>query len=168
MHNHEDDLMQSPRNYNAVLHSAHLLLKSHPHAAEVFACALGKTANTVRNELNPNLPSYKLGLIDAIEMMATTQCYSLLYQINAMLGFVAVPVDASPKVEGKLLDQFCSWQASVGQTCQTIYDAIEDDVITPTELNSITRAGNIKVAHWFKMQIVLQNKAEADHGSFKR
>lgn len=160
--------MQSQRNYNAVLHSAHLLLKSHPQAAELFAYTLGKTANTVRNELNPNLPNHKLGLIDAIEMMATTNCFSLLYQINALLGFVAVPVEASAKTEGKLLDQFCEWQASVGQTCQSIYDAIEDDVITPLELNSITRAGNIKVAHWFKMQVVLQNKAEADHAAFKR
>ncbi|WP_288388967.1 phage regulatory CII family protein [uncultured Alteromonas sp.] len=161
----EDELMQSQRNYNAVLHAAHLLLKSHPSAAEMFACSLGKTPNTVRNELNPNLPNYKLGLIDAVEMMNCTECFSLLFQINAMCGFVAVPVDLSEKPTERVLDKFCQWQAAVGRTCQSIYDAIEDDVITPTELNAITSAGNKKMAQWFGVQVALQQEAERNHVS---
>lgn len=156
--------MQSQRNYSAVLHAAHLLLKSRDHAAEYFAFALGKSPNTVRNELNPNLPTFKLGLVDAIEMMNLTEVYSLLYQINAMCGFIAVPIAPQARTERKLLDTFCQWQSSVGGACSAIYDAIEDGIITPQELNAITRAGNTKMAQWVNVQQVLQSEAEKHHG----
>lgn len=156
--------MQSPHKYNAVLHAAHLLLKSLPHAAERFAIHLGKKPNTVRNELNPNIPEFKLGLLDALEMMHVSGNYSLLYQMNAACGFIAVPAAVSIPHDKKLLDVFCQWQASVGATCQSIFDAMEDEVITPAEMNTITRAGNHKMGEWVRMQNALQLESEKVYG----
>ncbi|AYA63844.1 phage regulatory CII family protein [Alteromonas sp. RKMC-009] len=156
--------MQSQRNYNAVLHSAHLLLKSKPQAAEEFAYHLGKTANSVRNELNPNLPNHKLGVVDALEMMNVAGVYSLLYQMAAACGFAVVPVQyLNISDDSRLLDNFCKWQAAVGNTCQSIFEAIEDDMITPHELNNITKAGNQKMVQWFNVQHALEAEAKKHH-----
>ena len=86
--------MQNQAKYNAVLHAAHLLLKAMPQAAEQYGMLLNKTPNSVRNELNPNLPGHKLGVLEALEMMNYSQAYGLLYQMCAACGFVAVPMAA--------------------------------------------------------------------------
>ncbi|MBU2979038.1 phage regulatory CII family protein [Alteromonas sp. C1M14] len=153
--------MQSQRNYNAVLHAAHLLLKSKPQAADEFAKKLGKSPNSVRNELNPNLIGHKLGLIDALDMMNIAGTYSLLYQMAAACGFIVVPGQyLNVGEDSRLLDKFCKWQAAVGNTCQSIFDAIEDDMITPLELNNITKAGNQKMIQWFNVQHALELEAQ--------
>lgn len=156
--------MQNQRNYSAVLHAAHLLLRAMPQAAEQYAATLNKSPNTVRNELNPNLPGYKLGMLDLLEMMNQAQAYGPLFQMCASCGFMAVPLPKQIVADAHLIDSLCLWQSAVGTTCQTIYEAIEDDIVTPTELNAISKAANNKISHWFAVQETLRRESEKIHG----
>lgn len=157
--------MQNQQKYNAVLHAAHLLLRSMPHAAEQFGVALNKNPNTIRNELNPCLPGHKLGMLDALEMMNMSESYGLLYQLNAACGFMAIPLPKQVIQEQQLIDGLCLWQSAVGAACQTIYEAIEDDVITTNEFNAISNAGNHKMSQWFHVQETLRKRSELDYGN---
>ncbi|WP_296053203.1 phage regulatory CII family protein [uncultured Alteromonas sp.] len=156
--------MQNQAKYNAVLHAAHLLLKAMPQAAEQYGVLLNKSPNSVRNELNPNLPGHKLGVLEALEMMNYSQAYGLLYQLCAACGFVAVPMPRELVTDHHLIDVLCRWQSSVGGACQTICEALEDNIVTPSEFNRISGAANVKMGNWFVLQERLRKESEKCHG----
>lgn len=71
------------------------------HKATLLAPVLGKHPATLSNEANPNYPTAKLGLVDAVLLSKWTNDLELLNTFGAEMRCMIVPLAADvPGVEG--------------------------------------------------------------------
>ena len=148
------------KEYIPVMHAAHQLVAR--HGATDFARVLKKTPNSILNMVNINLTGPKLGLLDALRMMRHSGRYELLQRLCAACGFVAVPVTPAMTLNGCVVQALTQWQASIGNTAQTIHDALEDHIITPNERQCIEQAGLHKISAWWSLMDNLRSLEKPD------
>jgi len=108
--------------------------------AAALAPKLGKSAATLSNEVNADMPSHKAGLEDSVTLQAVTGDYRVLQTYAAELGHLAVPLpdfDRSAVSDVALLGQMTAWQAAMGRTMQQIHDALADGDVDADEAEGI-------------------------------
>ena len=136
--------------YNVIYSAAHRLV--HRNNPDLLAKVLGKTGNTLRNEVNPNLTGPKLGLVDAVKLTLETNDFTLLQACNMACGYLAVPLMAIRVTDDKtLIEDWADWQQSVGKTCESITEALADNTVTPNELAEIQAAGLRKTTAFLQL-----------------
>lgn len=103
---------------------------------------VGKASGTISNEVNPDVPSHKLGLDDAVALQHATGDYRILEAMASSLHHVAMPLpDYALCSDVELLIKFSEWQSRMGRTCEHIHDTLADGKITRQEAERIRRAG---------------------------
>lgn len=136
--------------YNVIYTAAHRLV--HRNNPDELAKVLGKTGNSLRNEVNPNLTGPKLGLVDAVKLTLATDDFTLLQACNMACGYLAVPLMSIKVTDDKtLIQDWAEWQNSVGKTCEAITDALNDNKVTPNELAEIQAAGLRKTGAFLQL-----------------
>lgn len=140
----------SQQQYNVIYSAAHRLV--HRNNPDELAKVLGKTGNSLRNEVNPNLNGPKLGLVDTVKLTLATNDFTLLQACNMACGYLAVPLMSIKTTDDKtLIEDWAAWQHSVGKTCEAITEALDDNKVTPNELAEIQAAGLRKTTAFLQL-----------------
>lgn len=146
--------------YTSIANAAYQLV--HKSNVETLAKLLGKTPNTLRNEVNLNIAGAKLGLFDAVKISASTKDVSLIQACCQQLGYIAIPLNNFDIKTESILADWAMWQSAVGATCKTIKEALEDNKITPRELADIQAAGLIKTSNFLSLLSSLEALAKEE------
>ena len=128
----------------AVYNLVHGFRHNGKKGAVAIAPFLGKSANSVSNEVNPDYEGAKFGLDDAVQAELIAKQYPILHAHAQMLNHACFPLPCPNIGAGDvaLLSTFSNWQAAMGTTCQHIHNALEDGQITPAEYRMIADAGH--------------------------
>lgn len=129
-----------------------------------LAPMLGKSASLLSNEVNPDYPSAKFGLDDAVAAELAADQYPILQAHAAATGHVChrLPAPDLTICDTELLSLFAEWQSAMGVTCQAIREALSDGRITYSESRSIQSAGNRHMMRFMEFLSRLYRIAEAD------
>lgn len=133
---------QDPRDIasSSIEDAAHFLVHSIPGGAQAVAGILGKSRNTLSNEVNPYMPRHKFGLLDAVRTMKAFNQFSLLKTIAQDCGFAVIPVGRFEGVaDTELLDLYANWHAEIGDTAIALRAALDDGRITEEEYRKIEK-----------------------------
>jgi len=104
---------------------------------------LGRSPAVISNEVNPEVTSHKQSLEDSIPVQLLTVDFRILHAYSHALHHVALQLPALPEVSDvELLNQFARWQALMGETCEHIRQALEDNRVEPRELREVSKAGH--------------------------
>ncbi|MEJ1487190.1 MAG: phage regulatory CII family protein [Candidatus Sedimenticola sp. (ex Thyasira tokunagai)] len=144
--------MSYKKETTALERAAKNLVKQFEHdgktGAQAMAPFLGKEPNTVSNEVNPNYPQAKLGLLDAVLMELAAQQYPLLHEHARMTHHICLPLPDPKHIAGdaSLFERFVAWQGAMGRTCQHIHEAFDPEGdqgagISHNEAEAIAQAG---------------------------
>lgn len=118
----------------SVMDAAYRLAHGYPGGIPALAARMGKSANTLQHECNPNTTGHKLGLADAALMTALSGDPSIAQALaRAARGvFVQLPTDGSVSDEA-LLEQFATLVQDFGQVGASMNEALADGRVTPRE-----------------------------------
>jgi len=120
--------------------AAHHLVHSVSGGAQAVAEILGKSRNTLSNEVNPYMPRHKFGLLDAVRTMKAFNNFSLLQTIAQHCGFAVIPVGCFEGVaDTELLDLYANWHAEIGDTAIALKETLADGVISEDEYRRIEK-----------------------------
>lgn len=75
-----------------VLHAALNLVHNHPGGAQDLGPKIGKAGSTLSHEVNPQYPSAKLGLLDAVKLSVVSGNRAVLNAFAAECGCLALPL----------------------------------------------------------------------------
>lgn len=128
-------------NCMSVADSAYHTVHSYPGGAAALQVRMGKS--NLSAEVNPNIPTAKLGLEDAVKVQALSGDHRILLAMCMELGYQP-PQRMHAGCEGApaaLAGNVALSQAAkeFGDVVTTTAAALADDVITPNELRAITQ-----------------------------
>ncbi|PHS23518.1 MAG: hypothetical protein COA83_09780 [Methylophaga sp.] len=103
-----------------------------------IAARTNMNSGTLQNKVNPTMEGHHLTFKEAINIMATTQDFRLLYAACAELGHACVPMDDEHGVSDlEFLTQFSASMAEVGELSLAIKDAFADGRISKREVSMV-------------------------------
>lgn len=124
----------------AVEDAAYQMVHQVPGGAKTVALLLGKSQNTVSNEVNKLMPRHKFGLLDAIVIMREYEDYQLLKTINQLCGFALLPLGRFQGIaDMELLDLYSNWHAEIGDAAIAVREALSDGEISRAEFERIQK-----------------------------
>lgn len=139
--------------------------KSGQRGAAVLGPKLGKSANSLSNEVNPDVGTHKPGLEDSITLQLITGDFQVLRAYANALHHVAIPLpDFETVSDVELLNQFAAWPAALGRTCQEIHSSLEDGRVDPIELRMVKARGFAHIAKFFQFLQRMEQIAEPIDG----
>ena len=116
-----------------------------------LSSALGKSANTLANELNPEQPNHKLGLVDAIYLMHIAHDARPLKAIAACLNHTVIGLgDFTATNDVELLDQYAKWHSEIGDVAREVSLALGDGRITRNEYHRVLKEGMDQIQQFFE------------------
>jgi hypothetical protein len=145
----------------AAWRTVHEFRRGAQSGANAIGPLVGKAPGTISNEVNPDVPSHKLGLDDAVALQHATADYRILGAMASSLHHIAMPLpDYAPCSDVELLIKFSEWQARMGRTCEHIHDALADSKITQAEADRVRRAGHHQMRAFFEFLHRLETLVE--------
>lgn len=106
--------------------------------AVALAPRVGMPAGTLSNKANPTMPDHKLGLVESVVVMISSDDYRILHALNAAVGHCGYrlpPHSNSSDVE--ILDAYAAAHEKTGLKARAIRDALKDGNITTSELADV-------------------------------
>ncbi|AWL12791.1 hypothetical protein HMF8227_02339 [Saliniradius amylolyticus] len=139
--------------------------------ARYFETLLGKKPNVLSNEVNPNTPTHKLGLLDSLLMQLDTSDFSILHTCNHVCGFQAVALGRNfhDTSDMELLNRYSNWHAEIGDVNRELNSALADGDISAKEYERIEREFFEAIAAGFEFlararHLVPELTPEVPHG----
>jgi len=124
--------------------------EQHPGGINGLSQALGKGTHTLANELNPGMTSHKLGLFDALALLALIQDHAPLRAIAGALNHTVIPLgDFSMTSDVELMNAYSLWHAEIGDVAREVSKAMEDGRIEMKEYQRILKEGLEQVQQFF-------------------
>ena len=118
----------------SVLDAAYRLAHAYPGGVRALAARMERNSNTLAHELNPNMPTHKLGLGDAALMTALSGDASIAEAMARAAGGVFVRLPASSQASDEaLLEQFATLVQDFGAVGASMNEALADGRVTPRE-----------------------------------
>lgn len=133
--------------------AAYKTVKDSPGGAEALATRLITTNDkgeekpmsgaVLRNKVNPNNTTHKLGWEEASEIMGLTGDHRMLHALAAEHGYTLQRMEAEgmPSVMGAMLEN----AAKQGAFAQALQDALADELISENEMKAISGAGTAQI-----------------------
>ncbi|MDT8399542.1 MAG: phage regulatory CII family protein [Pseudomonadales bacterium] len=87
-----NDMSPIKSDYFPLAAAAHRTVRAYPGGSKALSQLLGKTPETLENEVNPNDPSRKLGLLDSVLIQEISRNYAILYEYAAILKHHCLPL----------------------------------------------------------------------------
>lgn len=129
-----------PEHWTPIQEAAYLTVHSYPGGATRLAPLVGKTPRSLDNEVNPDVPTAKLGIEDAVTLQHGANDYRLLEAMAMTLGFAVLRIcDHTGISDVELLDAYSEWNAEIGETHSVIRKALSDGRVTRSEVDEIRR-----------------------------
>lgn len=116
-----------------ILLSAFHTVHDFPGGAVALAPILGKNPATLSHEVNPNYPTAKLGLEDAVKLAVWTQDRRMATAFAAQVGCMLVPLPESVRV-GTSFEALASMAKEFAEMVAAVTTAMADDRVTPNDL----------------------------------
>lgn len=127
-----------------VMDAAHATAHAYPGGTEALALRLGKAAGAFRQELL-GLPTHKLGLATAAQMVELSGDHRIIHALCAANGLVAIAVDGVES-RGDMLGMLLDQASASGDFAGAIRAALADGVITANELADVADKAMAKIA----------------------
>lgn len=116
--------------------AAYRTVHSFPGGSRALAPKLGKSDAMVRNLVNPNNTTHKLGYLEAIELSEAADDDTMLEAWAARRGYVLVR--AEPKhCEASIPTQMMQLSVEIGDFASVVARALADGVVTCNERREI-------------------------------
>ena len=129
-----------------IIDAAHKTVKDSPGGAEALATRMITTNDkgeekpmsgaVLRNKVNPNNATHKLGWEEASEIMGLTGDYRMLVALAAEHGFGVQRLEV-PESAGCLTTTILAASASKGQFAEMLHEFLQDGLITDNEFSEL-------------------------------
>ena len=127
------------------------LAKDYKGSRKALSLKLGKSANTLSNELNSSMPGHKLGLADAIALMHLAKNYSPLQAIAATLNHTITHLgEFSSTGDVELLSAYADWHREIGKVAREVSLTLSDGSIQRSDYHRILQEGIGQVQAFFE------------------
>ena len=125
----------------AAFHTVH----DFPGGAVALAPILGKNPATLSHEVNPNYPTAKLGLEDAVKLAVWTQDRRMATAFAAQVGCMLMPLPEVPRA-GTCFAALSAMAREFAELVASVTEAAADGRVTPNELKRVeTEAAQLMV-----------------------
>ena len=125
---------------------------AHDYGFDALALRMGiKSAQVLRNKVNPNCDTHHLHIDQAVTMMSLTGDYRIAEAMAGELGCVFAQVPTNDITSENVLGLILEATSKNGDICQTFHQAMADGVITPNEEAEILGIINQLQSHLFKL-----------------
>jgi hypothetical protein len=145
------------------------LVRRYRGGGDAIGALIGKSAGVLNNEINPDQPHAKLGLIDAVRLELFANDDAILRAHAHLLGRVCYVLPAPDSLIGdaSLLEAFSRWQAANGATCDAIRQIVDPDSpagagVTLSELELLADAGERQAEQFLALLARFREIAEPD------
>ena len=125
----------------AAFHVVH----DHPGGAAVLGPMLGKNPATLSHEVNPNYPTAKLGVEDALKLTQLTGDLRMLTAFAAQSDCMLIPLASASEVDGSM-ELVAATAREFADLVQSISAATADGSVTPNELKRVETEASQLVA----------------------
>ena len=123
-------------------------VKNYPGGAQALGERLDKAVGVLSNEINPDQPGHKLGLLDAIRIMHLCRDFRILEALNACLNHSVINLgDFSTTSDSSLLDIYARWHAEIGDVAKEVSGALENKRLSREDFHRI-RKESIEQVRW--------------------
>jgi len=155
-----------------IIDAAHKTVKDSPGGAEALATRMITTNDkgeekpmsgaVLRNKVNPNNATHKLGWEEASEIMGLTGDYRMLVALAAEHGFGVQRLDM-PDSAGCLTSTILAASATKGQFAEMLHEFLKDGLITDNEFTQLqSGAAGIHAALILLMAKLREAKGQRD------
>lgn len=143
-----------------VTQAAFRLVRDFPGGAVALAPFLGKSAATLSHEVNPAMPTYKLGIQTAVDMTIASRNPAILNAFAAECGFMVLPL---PSVEAgdDVVNRIAGLAKEFAEEVQAVSDALADGEVTANEVKRIEREGADVIAAVQSLLVAVRDRYTA-------
>lgn len=131
--------------YVDVMLAAYHLVNDHPGGASTLAPLLGKVPATLSHEVNPNYPTAKFGLQDAVTLSTFTRSTLILDAFASQMNAVVVPLPDAQSA-GTTFAALSTMATEFADLVAKVTDAVADGRVSPNELAAVQREASHLVA----------------------
>lgn len=125
---------------------------AHDYGFEELASRMGiKSAQVLRNKVNPNCDTHHLHIDQAVTMMSLTGDFRIAEAMAGELGCVFVQVPTHDITSENVLGLILEATSKNGDICQAFHRAMADGVITPNEEAEMLSIINQLQSHLYKL-----------------
>lgn len=116
--------------------AAYGLVQDYPGGAVALAPVLGKNPATLSHEVNPNYPTAKLGLADAVKLSVWTGDRRIAAAFASQLGCMLLPLP-STRVDCSSFEAVAKMAQEFSDVVQEVSNAVADGKVSPNELERV-------------------------------
>ena len=132
--------------------------EDYPGGIRELSRTIGKAPHTLANEINPSMPTHKLGLFDAITLLSLIKDPLPLMAIASVLDHTIIPLrDFSHTSDTELMSAYTQWHAEIGDVARELATALENERIGLEEYQRILREGLAQVQKFFAFMARLES-----------
>lgn len=121
-----------------VLVAAYQLVSDHPGGAVAIAPLIGKNSAALSHEVNPNYPSAKLGLADAVKLSVWSRDTRILNAFAAQMGCMVLPLPTAAPARNSL-EAVSAMACEFADLLKSASMVTADGVVTQNELLGMQR-----------------------------
>jgi hypothetical protein len=119
-----------------VMTAAFALVHDYPGGAVALAPVIGKNPATLSHEVNPNYPTAKLGLDDAVKLSVWTQDRRIASAFASQVGCMLLPLPATER-ECSGIEALTTMAREFAELIAEAGAALADNRVTPNEIARI-------------------------------
>lgn len=119
-----------------VMTTAFNLVHGYPGGAVALAPVLGKNPATLSHEVDPNYPTAKFGLADAVRLSVWAQDRSIASAFASQLGCMLVPLPALD-LDCSSFEAITKMAREFGELASEVGDAVRDGKVSANELKRV-------------------------------
>jgi len=126
--------------------AAHDTVRDYKPDVARLAALLGISPSYLYNKTNPSIENQCLSLNEAVQLMAVTQDYRLLFAQAQVLGHVCLRLDdPAPTGDKELLNLYADWMSEQGLVSHEISESLAGPTITKDDIAAIRSAFDAQV-----------------------
>lgn len=140
--------------------AAFRVVRDFPGGAVALAPYLGKSAATLSHEVNPNQPTYKLGLQTAVDMTIASRNPAILNAFAAECGYMVLPLPSADAGDD-MVNRISGLAKEFAEEVQAVSEVLADGEVTANELKRVEREGADVIAAVQALLVAVRAKHEA-------
>lgn len=119
--------------------AAYATAHDYPGGTQSLGPRLGISPAVLRGKVNPNDPSHKLTLVEAMRMMHITGDHRILHAMADECGHVCIMLPTTPNSDMALLDSFMGVMKELGEFAEEFRKDWNDGTISHEELDRLKK-----------------------------